>query len=362
MRATVNGTATNVAFEKTGMSDWHMAVIPATLKAGTNTLTLQNSGSITMYIDQIIYEPVGTPQEQFLVKVRTADFGSVEADVDSAIAGQTVHLTIIPEKGYGIKSLNIVNSVFFTQGKTIPVAEGQTEVTFVMPDENVVIQPTFYDMSAIYELDFSDVASGALPIGWRTTDGNDVRNYPTQNGSGPRTFVGLVGYQGKALYWRSTSAEFGRLSNYRLELEPGNYQLIYAMAAWKGTPTYQARILTSNGTNLKTSGTMTAKPNINGNYAGDISSAQRNTLDFEVKTKGNYIIQFRESGSGMQEFLLAECRIRKMQNDTSIQSFFAVSRLQQGIYSPTGVHRDGLQRGINIVVDADGNTHKVLVK
>jgi hypothetical protein len=231
-----------------------------------------------------------------------------------------------------------------------------------MPDENVVIQPTFYDMSAIYELDFSDVASGALPIGWRTTDGNDVRNYPTQNGSGPRTFVGLVGYQGKALYWRSTSAEFGRLSNYRLELEPGNYQLIYAMAAWKGTPTYQARILTSNGTNLKTSGTMTAKPNINGNYAGDISSAQRNTLDFEVKTKGNYIIQFRESGSGMQEFLLAECRIRKMQNDTSIQSFFAVSRLQQGIYSPTGVHRDGLQRGINIVVDADGNTHKVLVK
>ena len=364
MRATINGTAKTVAFEKVGMSDWHMAVIPATLKAGTNTLILQNSGSITMYIDQIIYEPVGTPQEKFLVKIRTADFGTVVADVDSAAAGQTVHLTIIPEEGYGIKALNVVNSIFFTQGKTIPVTNGQTEVTFVMPDDNMVIQPIFYDMSAIYELDFDDVTSGALPIGWRTTDGNDVRNYPAQNGSGPRTFVGLTGYQGKALYWRTTSAEYGRLSNYKLALEPGNYQLVFAMAAWKGSPTYQARILTSSGTNLKSSGTLTAKPNINGNYAGDISSSPRNVLDFEVKTKGNYIIQFRESGSGMQEFLLAECRIRKLPSDTGID--FVKS--EEGsveiktAYNISGRRQQNLQRGINIIVDADGRAHKVLVK
>ena len=358
MKATVNGITKDISFEKVDINDWREAVVTATLKNGTNNLVLQNSGAIRMTIDQIIYEPVGTPVEKFKVKVREADFGRVEADVDSAAAGQMVRLTITPADGYGIKALNVVNSIFFTQGKTIPVTSDATEVTFVMPDDNVTIQPVFYDKVAIYSLDFTSVASGALPIGWRTTDGSDVRDYPAQNSSGPRTFAGLTGYQGKALYWRTTSAEYGRLSNYQLTLPPGNYQLVYVMAAWKGTPTYQAKILSSNGTAVKTSATLTAKPNINGNFAGDISSAVRNTLDFEIKSKGNYIIQFKEVGSGMQEFLLAECRLRDL-NTTGITTIHAASRWPQGIYSPAGVHRQTLQHGLNIVVDAEGNVKKV---
>ena len=361
MKITVNSTAQNIAFEKVAMNDWHEAIVTATLKAGTNTLILQNSGSIKMTIDQVTYEPVGTPKEKFNVKVREADFGSVVADVDSAAAGQTVHLTITPSDGYGIKALNIVNSIFFTQGKTIPVSSDATEVTFQMPDENVTIQPVFYDKTAVYILDFTDVAAGALPIGWRTTDGNDVRNYPTSNGTGPRTFAGLTGYQGKALYWRTTSAEYGRQSNYLLSLQPGKYQLVYAMAAWKGTPTYQAKILNSSGTAIKSSSTTTAMPNINGNSAGNISSAERKTMNFDVTTAGNYIIQFKEAGSGMQEFLLAECRVRDL-NTTGITTVNAASRWPRGIYSPTGVHRQALQPGLNIVVDADGNVKKVLVR
>jgi hypothetical protein len=285
----------------------------------------------------------------------------VVADVDSAVAGQTVHLTITAEEGYGIKALNVVNSIFFTQGKTIPVSSDATEVTFQMPDENVTIQPVFYDKAAVYTLDFTDVAAGELPIGWRTTDGSDVRNYPTSNGSGPRTFSGLTGYQGKALYWRTTSAEYGRLTNYPLTLQPGKYQLIYAMAAWKGTPTYQAKILNSSGTAIKSSATITAKPNINGNSAGNISSAERQTLDFDVTAAGKYIIQFKEVGSGMQEFLIAECRLRDL-NTTGITTVNAASRWPRGIYGPTGVHRQALQPGLNIVVDADGNVKKVFVR
>lgn len=363
MKATVNGTAQDISFEKVAKNDWREAVVKATLRAGTNTLILQNSGTITMTIDQIIYEPVGTPQEKFNVKVRDADFGHVVADVDSAVAGQTVHLTITPEDGYGIKALKVVSSIFFTQGKTIPVEKGATEASFVMPDDNVTIQPVFYDMAAVYSLDFTDVAAGALPVGWRTTDGSDVRNYPTQNGSGPRTFTGLTGYQGKALYWRTTSAEYGRLSDYLLTLEPGRYQLIFAMAAWKGSPTYQANIIKkSTGTTIKSSSTLTAKPDINGNAAGNISTAQRNTLDFEVTTKGDYVIRFKEVGSGMQEFLLAECRIRDLSQVTGITTVHTTSRWPQGIYSPAGVHRKSLQHGLNIVVDADGNTKKVMIR
>ena len=362
MKATVNGTDYAMTFEKVDINDWREAVITTTLNAGENTLILQNSDLIKMTIDQIIYEPVGTPQEKFNVKVREADFGHVVADVDSAVAGQTVHLTITPEDGYGIKALKVVSSIFFTQGKTIPVEKGATEASFVMPDDNVTIQPVFYDMAAVYELDFTNVANGAHPIGWRTNDGSN-RDYPSSgNTSGPRTFAGLIGYQGKALYWRTNYAEYGRLANYKLNLQPGKYQLIYVTAAWKGAPTYQANILNSSGTSIKSSVVHTAKPNIEGNAAGDISSAVRNTLDFEVTTKGNYIIQFKESGSGMQEFLLAECRIRDLSQVTGITTVHTTSRWPQGIYSPAGVHRKSLQHGLNIVVDADGNTKKVMIR
>jgi hypothetical protein len=362
MKATINGTDYAMTFEKVDINDWREAVITTTLNAGENTLILQNSDLIKMTIDQIIYEPVGTPQEKFNVKVRDADFGHVVADVDSAVAGQTVHLTITPEDGYGIKALKVVSSIFFTQGKTIPVEKGATEASFVMPDDNVTIQPVFYDMAAVYELDFTNVANGAHPIGWRTNDGSN-RDYPSSgNTSGPRTFAGLIGYQGKALYWRTNYAEYGRLANYKLNLQPGKYQLIYVTAAWKGAPTYQANILNSSGTSIKSSVVHTAKPNIEGNAAGDISSAVRNTLDFEVTTKGNYIIQFKESGSGMQEFLLAECRIRDLSQVTGITTVHATNRWPQGIYSPAGVHRKSLQHGLNIVVDADGNTKKVMIR
>jgi hypothetical protein len=358
MKATINGTAQDVNFEKLAINDWREAVIPVTLKAGTNNFVLQNSGAIKMTIDQITYMPAETPKEKFNVAVRKADFGSVTADVDSATAGQEVHLTIRPDDGYAIKALRVVNSIFFTQGKTIPVKQGATEVSFVMPDENVTIQPIFYDVAAIYELDFTHVAGGDLPEGWRTTDGGDVRNYPSSNGSGPRTFAGLTGYQGKALYWRNTSAEYGRLTNYKLTLEPGEYELVFAMAAWKGTPTYQAKILKSNGTALKSTSSLTAMPNLNGDFAGDLSATERNSLKFEVTTKGEHIIQFKSTGG---EYLLAECRLRDLSAISGITTHYADNRLPEGIYGPSGVRRQSLQPGLNIVVTAKG-TKKVIVK
>ena len=361
----VNGVSQNAAIQKTGVSDWLEAVVPVTMKTGSNTLIITNSSAITMYIDQVTYEPEGTPAEEFAVNIADADFGQVTADVDAAAAGQEVTLTIEPEDGYAIKALKVINSVFFTQGLTIPVEEGAKEITFTMTDENMTIQPIFFDAQAIYNLDFTNVAAGEFPVGWRTTDGTSVRNYPTSNSTGPRTFAGLTGYQGKALYWRTTSAEYGRLNNYKLALEPGTYQLIYAMAAWKGTPTYRAKILNSNGTTIKTSTTQTAKPNVNGNSAGDISSATRNTLEFEIKTNGNYIIQFAEMGSGMQEFMLAECRVRKLNDSTDIPTIEAndgEATESVEIYNSAGVRIPALQPGVNIIRTADGKTRKVFVK
>jgi hypothetical protein len=171
----------------------------------------------------------------------------------------------------------------------------------------------------------------------------------------------LQGYQGKALYWRTTSAEYGRLTNYKLTLDPGSYLLSFATAAWKGTPTYQARILKSTGGVVATSPNCTAAPNLDGNAAGDISSATRNSLTFDVTTKGDYVIQFKEVGSGMLEYLLAECRVRDLSILTGITTR-PVSRVPEGIYSPSGVRRESLQRGLNIVVKPNGQTQKVLIR
>ena len=359
MKFTVNGTASNVNIVKASKNDWKEAVATATLKAGTNELVIQNTGSFSgLIIDQVTYEPVGTEPEKFLVTVLDADFGTVTPDVTEAVAGQTVKLTITPDEGYGIKELRVINSIFFTQDLKIPVTKGAKSVSFTMKDDNMTIQPVFYDTNAVYELDFTNVASGALPEGWRTTDGTDVRNYPTTNGQGPRTFTGLTGYQGKVLYWRNTSAEYGRQSAYPLTLEPGKYQLIYAMAGWKATPQYQAKILTNSGTTVKTSANQTARPNLNGNYAGDVSSAVRNTLDFDITTKGNYIIQFK----GSSEFLLVECRVRKA-NTTGIENVVTEGQsATEGIYNLSGVKSEQLKRGLNIIRTADGRTIKIIKK
>ena len=196
-------------------------------------------------------------------------------------------------------------------------------------------------------------------------EGSDIHSYPNSYGSGPRTFTGFQGYQGKALYWRNGTAEYGRLSGYPLTLEPGKYTLTFAMAAWKGSPSYKANILKSGGGTVKSSPSLTATPNANGNGSADLSGAKLNSLEFEVTQKGNYIIQFQRTSGGYDEYLLLECRLKAdattgIATNTIHYSLFTSKA--PGIYSPSGVRRSALQRGLNIIIDANGQVKKVLVK
>jgi hypothetical protein len=67
-----------------------------------------------------------------------------------------------------------------------------------------------------------------------------------------------------------------------------------------------------------------------------------------------------EVGSGMQEFLLLECKLDKA--TTGISTVNAANRRPRGIYSPSGVQRQALQHGLNIIVETDGNTRKVFIR
>lgn len=369
MSISMNGTVQKADIEQVAINDWHEAVATVSMKAGKNILILTNTDAIGMTIDQVTYEPVATEPEKFHLVIKEAEFGSVTADTEYAVAGQTVTLTVNADEGYALQELKVVNSIFLTQemsafGATIPVEKGATTVTFKMMDDNMVIQPVFYDAQGVYNLDFTNIAAGTLPEGWRCTqEDGEIHAYPTSYSSGARTFTGLTGYQGKALYWRNTSAEYGRQSAYPLKLAPGSYELYFAVAAWKESPAYQVNILNASGSIIASSAQYTAAPNINGNNVGNISTAVRRTLKFDVATAGNYIIQFRNktNAGGYQEFLLAECRLRDL-NTTGISTVSAASRWPRGIYGPTGVHRQTLQTGLNIVVDADGNVKKVMVR
>ena len=351
----VNGSTQTVSCVKTDKNEWKTVGVKGTLKTGTNDLIIINTGGLPMYIDQITYQPDDVEVMKYYVTIQNSDDGTIESNVSEAVEGETIRLTVKPNEGCTLKELRIVNSVFYAWDKKIDIADNG-EIIFEMPNDNVTIMPVFVNNNKKDLLDLTNVLAGALPEGWRTTDGNDVRNYPANNGSGPRTFTGLTGYQGKALYWRNTSAEYGRLSNYLLTLEPGKYQLTFVMAAWQGTPTYQAKILSSSGSSIKSSASLTAQPNLKGNAAGDLSSAVRNTLEFEVKTKGNYIIQFKGS-EGWSEYLLAECCLRNLTPSGIVN----VNRDKQseGLYDLHGRRVGNEAKGVLILRLADGTTRKI---
>ena len=348
----VNGTSQAVPCQKTATNQWLKAVFTTTLKEGDNSLVINNTNGINIYIDQVVYTPADVEDERFGVTIRQADHGYVTADVDSAAEGQTVHLTATPEEGYALQGWNVIH------GNVVIADDG----SFIMPDDNVTIMPVYADMSAVYALDFTNVLAGTVPPGWRMVqEDNAVHEYPGDYSSGARTFSGFTGYQGKALYWRINNCEYGRLNDYPLTLDVGAYRLTYAMAAWKEQPKYKARIIGPDNSIVATTDVLTATPNAAGNTGANLSSAQLRELDFEVSKKGNHVISFLNNGSGFDEFLLLECRVNST-GSSGVTELRTPAHLPAGIYSLQGVRRDQLQKGLNIIVSTDGRSRKVVIK
>ena len=327
----VNGKRTTVKCEKTAVNEWRTVSLETPMKEGRNNLVILNTGALPMYIDQISYRPVDVAPMTYYVSVRNTEEGTVTPDLEEAAEGDTITLAVTPAKGFQLKELRVVNSVFFSQDKVLSLENGglfikpdvqggntkalTTYLCFVMPHDNVTLQPVYSEAGMLYKLDFSNVIAGALPEGWRCVQGSDeVHEYPNTYSSGARTMVGFSGYQGKGLYWREKMATYGQQTAYPLTLAPGTYKLTYAMAAWKGTPTYNLQII-----NLETSKTiatvssLSATPNANGSTAANLSSSPKRELEFTVEEAGNYVIKFSNATGGYSEYLLLECRVNEVE-------------------------------------------------
>lgn len=361
----VNGEINKVEMEKVKKNEWKKINVPVSLNAGTNTLFLNNIEGLSPTIDQIIYLPAGTPEEKFLVDVRESANGVVTANVSEATEGQKVTLTVTADEGYALKELKIVNSVFYSMSATIEIGDSG-EISFIMPDDNVTIQPVFVDTTSVYKLDFTDVANGCIPEGWRCVqENNEIHQYPESYGMGARTFKDFKGYQGKALYWRNDRAEYGAQNNYRLNLAAGDYRLTFAMAAWKENPNYKVVIRNVDSNDIVArSDVFTTTVNANGNTSADLSSEPENEFEFSVPETGNYIIQFvdQTEWGGYHEFLLLECMLNRAGSMGVDQINNADVRIPAGIYTPTGLKISSMQPGLNIVIEPDGSVRKVMSK
>ena len=355
LSATMNTTTKALSCPQTATNEWKKVSFTADMNIGDNTLVLTNSGGTEMYIDQVIYTPSDQPAEKFAVTVRDVEHGKVVADVSSAEEGSVVKLTVIPDEGYSLTSIDLIHGDITVN----------SDNTFIMSDDNVTLLPTFKDLSSVYKMDMSKTLSGTLPDGWRSVqESSTVHEFPNSYSSGSRTMTGFTGYQGGALYWRNDCAEYGRQTSYLLTLKPGDYKLVFSMAAWKDSPSYKAQIFNSTGTAIATSSVYTAAPNAAGSTQTDVSSAIQNELAFTVATTGNYVINFSDatSAGGFHEFLLLECNLISTDLTGINQIHSASDKTPVSIYNISGVKQNTYVPGVNIIRQSDGKTVKVLKK
>ncbi len=356
MSLSANATRKTVQFPKTSYNEWLKASFEAELKTGNNTFTLTNTGGLNAYIDNVTFCPIDVEEEKYAITIRETEEGTVTSNVESAAEGEVVQLNVTPKDGYQLAGWTVTHG-------NITIREDNT---FIMPDDNVTLAPVFIDLSTVYNLDFTNVLAGTIPKGWKTTqENNEVHAYPNSFTSGNRVFSGFTGHQGKGLYWREGTAEYGRQTAFPLNLEEGWYRFTFSMAAWKGNPRYRGQILDSDDKVIAESDSYLSFPNVDGNTGGNVSTAKNYTLDFKVEKAGKHYIRFvnKTNGAGYEEYLLLECRINSIADPTGIDSPEITSEdVPVEIYSITGVRQPSFQPGMNIIRTPDGKTRKVLVK
>ena len=94
-----------------------------------------------------------------------------------------------------------------------------------------------------------------------------------------------------------------------------------------------------------------------------ITTATDYSVDFEITTAANYLLRWYmpKASAGMNEGLVGNIRLVLHSEDTSVDSpeDQLTDKSIIKIFNPQGQQIPQLQRGVNIVVHADGTTSKV---
>lgn len=343
----------SVVLETTAKNEWKKYTVTMNFKQGEGkSVFLTNSGGRNIYIDQITVTPADYEAEQFGIFLRQSEEGEVSASCTEAAEGTVVSLYVTPADGFEFIGWNIIHGDIVIDDDN----------TFVMPDDNVTLEPIFKDKALVYDMNLTDCTGGTIPAGWVTAQDALVHQYPNTYGSGARIFTGFTGTYFKAFYWPGDYAVYGTQNGYPLTLQAGDYLLKYTVAAWKGEPYYRAQITTKSGSVIASSESWKAAPNANGNTASNLSSAQEHTLKFTVPAEGDYIIRFN-GGGGWNEYLLLACSIHKVSNVTKVTELVLGDDTEgMEIYDISGRRLQSLQHGMNIIRINGDEVRKVFIR
>lgn len=354
--AQAGSTTQKLALAKTADNDWQHARFDAVLAAGENILQLNNAAA-AVYIDQCSYAPQGTEPMKYDIVVTQKEGGTVTFDKTTAAPGESVTWTVTPDDGYQLVGWNIVRGDVDMSANT-----------FAMPDDNVTLEPIYKstaEVNLVYHLDYSNVGAGSIPAGWEMASDSEMRHCDQTYGGGSRTMAGFNGFQGKATYWRNGYAQIGYGfvdGDPTLDLEPGDYTLTYAVAAWKNTPKYYVTVLNTNEDVIAQGDTYVAAPNAGGSDHADISAAEVRTLDFTITEEDTYAVRFNRQEVGYDEYLLLQCDISRKPSTSAIDAVVAAgAHGTPTYYDAEGRQTGALTRGLNIIRYKDGTAKKVFL-
>lgn len=217
---------------------------------------------------------------------------------------------------------------------------------------------------------FSLYGTSCIPDGWRSKSEEGIRkagNYTL----GPRIMgFSAEGAMKYAFYFRTGTNNagyvcYGEENGHNLYLEPGKYTLSYSTVGWKSTPYVNAAIQKLNGSNIKT---MASRPeyfvSANGSATRIINTSDFN-LEFEITTAGNHLLKWtvEKAATGYNEALVGNIILIRHSKETNIitlpENYNGRNHII-AVYDIQGRKLQHLQKGLNIVMHADGTTSKIL--
>jgi len=129
--------------------------------AGTATITVTTHDSNHQATCTVT---VNEPEPTFYdISIGTFDGGSVSANPTSAVAGETINLTIIPEEGYEPDVVSAYRTGY--ESTTVPLSGLGLTRTFIMPEYGVTVTATFKKTQAQLDKEAVDAAKKAIENG-----------------------------------------------------------------------------------------------------------------------------------------------------------------------------------------------------
>lgn len=97
----------------------------------------------------------GSSAPTYTVSADKSENGTVSISPKSAVKGDTVTITVTPDKGYVMETLTVLDK----NGKEIALTEKDGKYTFTMPDSNVTVTSSFVKEASVSAEPFADVKS-----------------------------------------------------------------------------------------------------------------------------------------------------------------------------------------------------------